>query len=113
MRKELRIFTIATSLVLGTITATAQAPHYTNLYVFGDSYYDVGNLYAAFGRPGPPYYDGRLSNGPIWVDHIAGFLGLPLTPSLILLRRSPKDLAARFRPAPLGPAIFVFLLVRI
>jgi outer membrane lipase/esterase len=83
MGKELRIFTIATSLVLGTISATAQAPHYTNLYVFGDSYCDVGNLYAAFGHPGPPYYDGRFSNGPIWVDHVAGFLGLPLTPSLL------------------------------
>src|ERR1700675_5016838 len=83
MRKELRILTIATSLALGTITAAAQAPHYSNLYVFGDSYCDVGNLYTAFGRPGPPYYDGRFSNGPIWVDHIAGFLGLPLTPSLL------------------------------
>ncbi len=83
MRIDRRVLTIAACLVLGTITAVAQAPDYSHLYVFGDSYCDVGNHYAAFGHPGPPYFDGRYSNGPIWVDHIAGFLGLPLTPSLL------------------------------
>jgi hypothetical protein len=25
----------------------------------------------------------RFSNGPIWLDHVAGFLRLPLTPSIL------------------------------
>ena len=32
-------------------------------------------------RP-PPYYQGRFSNGPIWVEHVASALGLPMLPSL-------------------------------
>jgi phospholipase/lecithinase/hemolysin len=30
----------------------------------------------------PPYYSGRFSNGPIWVDHVAGYLRLPMKPYL-------------------------------
>jgi outer membrane lipase/esterase len=45
----------------------------------------VGNIFAATGgaEPAAPYYNGRFSNGPIWLDHIAGFLGVPLAPSLL------------------------------
>ncbi len=55
-----------------------------NLYVFGDSYCDVGNLFAATGGavPSAPYFNGRFSNGLIWVDRVADFLGLRLEPSL-------------------------------
>src|SRR5215472_12204878 len=57
---------------------------YEKLYVFGDSYCDVGNLFAATkgAVPSAPYYNGRFSNGPIWVDHVARLLGVSLTPSL-------------------------------
>ena len=58
---------------------------YSAIYVFGDSYCDVGNVYAAtLGTIplSPPYYQGRFSNGPIWVEHVAGSLGLPILPSL-------------------------------
>jgi len=69
---------MAGSLILTSIAAAEQAPHYSNLFVFGDSYCDVGNLHS----PSPPYYQSRWSNGPLWVEHIAGFLGVPpLTPS--------------------------------
>ena len=73
------------SLGLASIAAQAAIPTYTNLYVFGDSYCDVGNLFAATGgaEPAAPYYNGRFSNGPIWVDHVAGFLGLPFKASLL------------------------------
>jgi outer membrane lipase/esterase len=70
---------------MAAMTAHASASTYDNLYVFGDSYCDVGNIYAATGGavPGFPYYNGRFSNGPIWLDHVAGFLNVPLTPSLM------------------------------
>ncbi len=68
-----------------SLAAQANAPTYDNLYVFGDSYCDVGNIFAATGgaEPAAPYYDGRFSNGPIWLDHVAGFLGVPFTASLL------------------------------
>jgi outer membrane lipase/esterase len=59
---------------------------YENLYVFGDSYCDVGNLFTATGGavPSAPYYKGRFCNGLIWVDHVAYFLGISSSkPSLL------------------------------
>jgi phospholipase/lecithinase/hemolysin len=60
------------------------------IYAFGDSLSDVGNIYAytsvntppAF--PAAPYVNGQFSNGNVWVQDLAGDLGLgPLTPSLL------------------------------
>jgi phospholipase/lecithinase/hemolysin len=70
---------------LATIACEAAKPGYDSLYVFGDSYCDVGNIFTATKGtvPPAPYYNGRFSNGPIWLDHVAGFLGVPLTASLL------------------------------
>jgi hypothetical protein len=40
--------------------------------VFGDSLSDNGNTFAVSGFPGIPYFDGRYSNGPNWVDYFHG-----------------------------------------
>jgi phospholipase/lecithinase/hemolysin len=71
-------------LVLQPIAALATAPTYDAIYVFGDSYCDVGNLFILTGgaKPAPPYYNGRFSNGPIWVEHLAGSFSLPMLPAL-------------------------------
>ncbi len=68
-----------------TLAARAATPSYDKLCVFGDSYCDVGNLFVATGgaEPAPPYYNGRFSNGPIWLDRVAGFLGVPLKASTL------------------------------
>jgi outer membrane lipase/esterase len=76
---------ILASLALSSAAARAALPTYSNIYVFGDSYSDVGNAYIATSgqEPAdPPYFDGRFSNGPIWVEHVAGFLGLPMKAEL-------------------------------
>ncbi len=39
-----------------------------HLVIFGDSLSDNGNSLAAAGRPQPPYYYGRWTNGLNWVD---------------------------------------------
>jgi phospholipase/lecithinase/hemolysin len=85
MRKRIWILMTTAFLGLASIAAQAATPHYDSLYVFGDSYCDVGNLFLATGgaEPVAPYYNMRFSNGPLWVDHVAGFLGVPLTPSLL------------------------------
>jgi phospholipase/lecithinase/hemolysin len=50
---------------------------FTALYVFGDSLSDTGRSPA----PAPSYYDGRFSNGPLWVEYLSAQLGLPYNPS--------------------------------
>jgi outer membrane lipase/esterase len=56
--------------------ALAQNRTFTGQYSFGDSLSDNGNLYALSGRTAPPapYYNGRFSNGPVFVE----LLGNPL-----------------------------------
>ena len=48
------------------------------LYIFGDSLSDVGNVFRATGGavPAPPYFEGRHSNGRVWVEELATKLNL-------------------------------------
>lgn len=44
------------------------------LVMFGDSLSDNGNLYAYMKHElpiSPPYYQGRFTNGPVWIEHLA------------------------------------------
>ena len=81
---NLRAAAAAVALLGSSIAAHAVPGSFDAIYVFGDSYSDVGNISIATGGaiPGPLYFNGRFSNGPIWVDHIAGAYGLTLTPAL-------------------------------
>jgi len=47
--------------------------------VYGDSLADNGNIYKILGFPGPPYWEGRFSNGPVAVENLAAILSMPLT----------------------------------
>lgn len=60
-------------------TAFAAQAGYSSLTFFGDSLSDTGNLFIASGNtfPPPPYYDGRRSDGPVWVEYLAQGLGMP------------------------------------
>lgn len=57
---------------------TVNASDYSNVYVFGDSLSDNGNLSAL--APEQTYGD-RFTNGPVAVEIVAGALGHTLTPS--------------------------------
>jgi 3-phytase len=62
----------------------AWAEPISQIVVFGDSLSDCGNVFAATGgaTPAAPYYEGRFSNGPVWVERLAARLGVPtLSPS--------------------------------
>ena len=66
------------ALLLGFgINLPAQAA-YSDIYFFGDSLSDTGNMYTITGGlvPAPPYFNGGYSDGPIWVDYLASGLGL-------------------------------------
>ena len=70
------------AVVLLAMTPFASASAYSNLFVYGDSLSDLGNIYAASGHTipqSPPYYMGRFSNGPLAVEYLAKTLNTPLT----------------------------------
>lgn len=52
--------------------------NYNQIVIFGDSLSDTGNLFAGLQGffPADPYFQGRFSNGPIWVDQLVPQLGL-------------------------------------
>jgi outer membrane lipase/esterase len=79
------IAVVAICQALSWITPAHAGP-YSALYAFGDSLSDVGNVFAGSGgtEPAPPYFAGRFSNGPIWLDYLTAQLGTgPMTPSLL------------------------------
>src|SRR5262245_1866124 len=67
------------AVALCTSYGAALAGPFSNLVVFGDSLSDVGNISnATFGtNPGPYYWNGRFSNGPVYTETLATGLGLP------------------------------------
>lgn len=75
------------ALALLAAPALSQAtPAYDQIYAFGDSLSDVGNIYTATGgtEPGAPYANGQFSDGSVWVQDLAKDLGLaPLKASLL------------------------------
>jgi phospholipase/lecithinase/hemolysin len=60
----------------------ANAAIFSKIYAFGDSLSDTGNVsqvteaLLGFPFPPPPYFQGRFSNGPIWVEDLATKLGI-------------------------------------
>lgn len=68
-------------ILIALLACSVQAASFSYVAVFGDSLSDNGNLYAFSGGafpPSPPYYAGRVSNGPVAVEYMAGILGSPL-----------------------------------
>ena len=61
-------------------TVLSGLPLRADIYVFGDSLSDTGNVFAAtfgFFPPRQFYFEGRFSNGPVWVEQLAEELGSP------------------------------------
>jgi len=66
--------------VMVVLTTSIQNTHpIAKLYVFGDSLSDAGTVFRATGGmypPNPPYFQGRYSNGRVWVEYLADRLHL-------------------------------------
>jgi len=77
-----------TMLVLGVpgLSNADDDSGFRQLFIFGDSLSDTGNLAAGIGGlPDPPFYKGsRVSNGPVGVEILADRLGLTAEASLHL-----------------------------
>jgi len=85
MRKNALLKLLIIPLVL-SISFLAQADtRYSKLYIFGDSLSDTGNLASIAGAFPPPFFNNRISNGPVAIDTFAAKLGLSADASLHLL----------------------------
>jgi len=83
MRRLLML--MATVIVIGTGLKIAVAQPYSDLFVFGDSLSDTGNIWIATEENipvSPPYFMGRFTNGPVWIEGLAERFGLQVAPSL-------------------------------
>ncbi|MDJ0729431.1 MAG: SGNH/GDSL hydrolase family protein [Crocosphaera sp.] len=83
--KKLSLFASFVS-ISGLISSPAIAAGFSTIYGFGDSLTDTGNvnqavLEATAGTqtfpPSPPYFEGRFSNGPVWIELVAQQLQVP------------------------------------
>lgn len=71
---------LAASFLLTAVSAGERAP-FSKIVTFGDSLSDTGNAFIYTGGyypATPPNAPGRISNGKIWVEHLADSLGMGL-----------------------------------
>ena len=65
----MRVLTLMSAFVCLASAALADPNDYNRVIAFGDSLSDNGNLYKNTGSPpSPPYFNGRFSNGPTWIE---------------------------------------------
>lgn len=75
---------VALAFMTSFVLATQQPAPINRLYVFGDSLSDVGTVFHATGGMYPSrstYFQGRYSNGRVWVEYLAD--RLHLTPAQV------------------------------
>ena len=76
-----RLFIIKLGLLLSCLLPLPVLAQSTEgINIFGDSLVDNGNAFKATGGlvpPSPPYFNGRFSNGPVWVEGFSTELKLP------------------------------------
>ncbi|KQW46687.1 MULTISPECIES: SGNH/GDSL hydrolase family protein [unclassified Roseateles] len=73
MTRPLRSQLAAAALV--ALFAGPASASFSNAFFFGDSLSDTGNVLAFGQMPAGPYYQGRFSDGPVWVEYLAAGIG--------------------------------------
>jgi phospholipase/lecithinase/hemolysin len=70
LRLQMKVLATLVALVFSSIV---MATPLHNIVVFGDSLSDNGNLYEFMQHRipiSPPYFEGRFTNGPVWVERL-------------------------------------------
>lgn len=77
--RRVRLTASAFVLALLVLPLASAATAFSKIVVFGDSLNDRGNMLQFSGGTfpaAPVYAQGRQSNGPVWIEYLAGRLGL-------------------------------------
>src|SRR5215472_17460700 len=77
-KSAVQLLLIFPAICLALTLVTGHASTFSAYYVFGDSLSDTGRDPAT---PASSYYNGRWSNGPLWVEYLSAGLGLPYNAS--------------------------------
>jgi len=71
MKKKLSLIVVLFVMFVSAFVLPSYAKDFKNIVVFGDSLSDQGNFYSmSGGQPPEPYFEGRYSDGPVWVEHL-------------------------------------------
>ena len=77
------------ALLLSTLFLLTHLAHagssFSQIYIFGDSLSDTGNLGSINGGIPAPYFNNRISNGPVAVETLAAKLGFNANASLHII----------------------------
>ncbi len=77
-----KILAIGFGIVSILLPKISTAASFSDIYVFGDSFVDNGNVFEVTGNPtSPPYFEGRFSNGPVWVEYLPEQLSVAYNPN--------------------------------
>jgi phospholipase/lecithinase/hemolysin len=90
------------SVLLALFLAATTGYSFTALYAFGDSLSDTGRNPAT---PANSYFNGRFSNGPLWVEYLSTNLGLPYNASnnFAVSGSTTSDLLSQIAGLPASP----------
>lgn len=89
--KKNHIKSLISAIICSVAAQAALATNIDRIVAFGDSLSDNGNIYSMTQKASkaipmipiipknPPYYDGRFSNGPVWLEDLAVAMDVPLT----------------------------------
>lgn len=77
-----QLFAALFSVSVCSLPIRVSAQSIAGFTVFGDSLSDNGNAFRTTGGlipPSPPYFNGRFTNGPVWIEDLAARLNLTPT----------------------------------
>ena len=102
-----RLLLIFSAFFLALGLMAGHGSTFSALYVFGDSLSDTGNNPA----PAGSYYNGRYSNGALWVEYLSGDLGLPYNTSdnFAFSGSETSDLLSQIAGVPASPDLHTAL----
>lgn len=75
-------FAVKLSILVCLVPVSVSAQSIEGFTVFGDSLSDNGNAFKTTGGlvpPSPPYFNGRFTNGTVWIEDLAANLNLTTT----------------------------------
>jgi phospholipase/lecithinase/hemolysin len=96
------------SAILTLSSAASRGSTFSAYYAFGDSLSDTGRNPAT---PAGSYYNGRWSNGPLWVEYLSADLGLAYNPSnnWAISGSTSSNLLSQIANVPSSPALHTAL----